>query len=76
MDPFHSVYRELSDEEKALMVDVKDKALALYQTFDKILAVRNPDAVASTPLKSGREVALARTQLEDSVMWAVKGLTV
>lgn len=75
MDPFHTVYRELSEEEKTLMAEVKDKALALYQSFDKILTVRNPNAVASTPLKSGREVALSRTQLEDAVMWAVKGLT-
>ena len=74
-DVFHKEYRALSDEEKALMAEVKDKAQALYDSFDKILTVRNPDAKPGAPLMAGREVALARTQLQDSVMWAINGLT-
>ena len=60
-DVFHSVYRELSVEEKQLMAKIKESAEELYTLFDE--------------LAQGRETALAKTKLEESVMWAVKGLT-
>lgn len=75
MDPFHTQYRELSDEEKELMKKIKHQAAELYRTFDNVLATRNPNAKPGTLLAGGREIALARTELEASVMWAVKGLT-
>lgn len=67
-NPFRPEYRELSDAEKAQIDAVKDKAFELLQSFD----------VPCTPEKAqamGREMALARTKLEESVMWAVKGIT-
>lgn len=58
--------RILSDVEKATMQKVKDDGLALCELLDK-LTVAYPGA--------GREFALAKTKLEEAVMWAVKGLT-
>ncbi len=54
-------YRVLSDEEKASMQKIKDMGLEFH------------DAVAS--LGSSRELSLAKTKIEEAVMWAVKHLT-
>jgi hypothetical protein len=54
-------YRVLSEEEKMKMQEVKD----IGQEFLDYL----------TLLPQGRETALARTKIEEAVMWAVKGLT-
>lgn len=64
---FRPVYRELSDEEKQKMSEIKDKAQELYLKIDNI--------IQENPSKKGRYVALAKTSLEESVMWAVKALT-
>lgn len=74
-DVFHTAYRELSDAEKELMKKLKHQASELLRQFDNVLAIRNPGAKPGVPLEGGREIALARTALEESVMWAVKGLT-
>ncbi len=55
-------YRVLSDEEKAAMKEVKDRGLDFLSTLDLLC-------------KPGRETALARTKIEEAVMWAVKGIT-
>ena len=55
-------YRVLSDVERAGMVRIKDAGAAFLREIDR-----------STP--SGREASLARTKIEEAVMWAVKGLT-
>ncbi|HET8534952.1 MAG TPA: hypothetical protein VFL74_05320 [Sphingomicrobium sp.] len=55
-------YRVLSDEEKAGMVAIKDAGAAFLETLDK-------------HSKPSRCDSLARTKLEEAVMWAVKGLT-
>ena len=55
-------YRVLSDKEKANMVRIKD----MGEAFLDLIAEAVPH---------GREVALARTKVEEAVMWAVKGLT-
>jgi hypothetical protein len=55
-------YRVLTDEEKAAMVAVKDAGAALLSAFDQHCS-------------PGRETALARTNAEQAVMWAVKGIT-
>jgi len=57
--PRHS-YRKLSEAEKARMDVIKD----LGQAFLDEIA---PD--------QGREVSIARTKIEEAVMWAVKGMT-
>lgn len=54
-------YRVLSDDEKALMKDLKDKGLDFVKTCDVIGA--------------SRELSLAKTKIEEAVMWAVKHIT-
>lgn len=54
-------YRTLSDEEKASMQEIKDMGLAFH---DRIAA-----------LGGSREVSLAKTKVEEAVMWAVKHIT-
>lgn len=57
-------YRVLTDEEKAAMVEIKDAGAALLELVNQHVSA-----------KAGREAALARTNAEQAVMWAVKGLT-
>ena len=58
---FRPQYRPLSDTEKLKVDRIKDLAQQLY------------DEMQSPSL--AREMALARTNLEQSVMWAVKSIT-
>lgn len=58
---FRPKYRALTDDEKALHDDLKDKAAELEALFGKV--------------KPGRYNSLAITSLEQSVMWIVKELT-
>lgn len=54
-------YRVLSDEEKAQMVKIKDAGQALIDIIDET--------------GKSRELSLALTNAEQSVMWAVKHVT-
>jgi hypothetical protein len=54
-------YKVLSDEEKKQMLDVKDAGLAFHNLIDSI--------------GQGRELSLAKTKIEEAVMWAVKHVT-
>lgn len=54
-------YRVLSDEEKAAMVGFKDMGLVFIE--------------ACEAAGSSRELSLARTKMEEAVMWAVKHIT-
>lgn len=54
-------YRVLSDEEKAQMLSIKDMG-AQFVGFC--------DSIGST-----RELSLAKTKMEEAVMWAVKSIT-
>ena len=65
---FRPQYRELTEEEKKQMNDVKDAAYALYNLIDKL-----PQPLERSP--NGRYYSLAKTSLEESAMWAVKGIT-
>lgn len=58
---FRPRYRALTEEEKALHDQLKDKAAELETLFAKV--------------KPGRYNALAITSLEQAVMWIVKELT-
>lgn len=58
---FRPRYRALTDDEKALHDQIKDKVAELEVLFGKV--------------KPGRYNALAITSLEQSVMWVVKELT-
>ena len=58
---FRPTYRALTDEEKSLHDDIKNKASELEELFSKV--------------KTGRYNSLAITSLEQSIMWIVKELT-
>jgi hypothetical protein len=54
-------YRVLDDAEKQNMVKVKDLGLELHSFIDG--------------LGASREISLAKTKVEEAVMWAVKHIT-
>ncbi|MDX3901902.1 MAG: hypothetical protein QHC40_15520 [Sphingobium sp.] len=54
-------YRVLSDAEKAQMQRLKDDGLAFWEYLDGI--------------GSSRELSIAKTKIEEAVMWAVKHVT-
>jgi len=54
-------YRILSEQEKADMVEIKDAGLAFLKMVDRF--------------EPSREMSLARTKIEEAVMWAVKSIT-
>lgn len=54
-------YRVLTEEEKAMMQKIKDDGLAFWELIDSIGA--------------SRELSVAKTKIEESVMWAVKHVT-
>ena len=63
-DPFNKAYTPIDDIQRALINDIKDAASELYDLL----------------LKTDREYNarcghLAKTKLEEAVMWAVKGVT-
>ena len=55
-------YRVLSAAEKEAMVWIKDQGLSMIEYIE-----------AHVP--KGREASIAKTKMEEAVMWAVKGLT-
>lgn len=67
MNVFRKQYRPLSDAEKAYLEALKDKAQELYD----LIETGNP--TQSVP--QSREKSLAKTNLEQAVMWAVKDVT-
>jgi len=54
-------YRVLTDDEKQFMQALKDKGLELHEMIDSI--------------GNSRELSLAKTKVEEAIMWAVKHLT-
>ena len=54
-------YRVLTDGEKATMQKIKDDGLALHDYF--------------TSIGTSRELSIAKTKIEEAVMWAVKHVT-
>ena len=54
-------YRVLSDVEKEQMKSIKDHGLLFHQYLDS--------------MGSSRELSLAKTKVEEAVMWAVKHIT-
>lgn len=61
MDVFRKEYRPLTSQEKAQMEEVKNRAEGLYEVL--------------TNIGTSRELSLAKTKLEELVMWAVKHIT-
>lgn len=58
---FRPKYRELSPEEKTAITNIKERATDLGFVLNL--------------LPPSRVTALAKTRLEEAVMWAVKGVT-
>mgnify|MGYP006948432370 FL=1 len=54
-------YKVLTDLEKRVMKDFKDKGLAFVEACDH--------------LGQSRELSIAKTKIEEAVMWAVKHVT-
>lgn len=54
-------YKVLSDEEKVAMETIKDMGLGLHRCLDA--------------LGQSRELSLAKTKVEEAVMWGVKHIT-
>lgn len=66
---FRQEYKPLNERQKELIKSIKDNAELLEDDFK---AAIDSDRYALT---CGREIALALTNLEQAVMWAVKGIT-
>lgn len=66
-DPFRMQYREIGENERRHVQNLKGYATQLYQG----LLDQNMPRPGCDP----RALALARTKLEESVMWAVKAIT-
>lgn len=60
---FNRKYRELSQEEQDDLDKIKDEAEKLFNFINELQT--NKDC---------REYSLAKTKVEEAVMWAVKGL--
>lgn len=54
-------YRVLTDDEKKAMQEMKDRGLEFWAMLDK--------------LGQSRELSIAKTKIEEAVMWGVKHLT-
>lgn len=63
-DVFRKEYKALSAETVILLDKIKDQAQALYNTLHGCSESFDP-----------RQMAVAKTNLEQAVMWAVKSLT-
>jgi hypothetical protein len=61
MNIFRPTYRELGTEEKDQIDGIKDVAQTLWDLIDT--------------LGPSRESSIAKTKLEESIMWVVKGIT-
>ncbi len=62
-------YRVLSDQEKAMMVSLKDKGAEFIELLH--IAGGNP----GVEKQASRELSIAQTKIEEAVMWAVKHVT-
>lgn len=65
---FRSRYRQLTDAETSAIADIKVAAEVMEAAIDNAKRLDTEGA-------SGREFQLAITNLEQSVMWATKGVT-
>lgn len=63
-DTFRKEYKPLTDAQKDQMTAVKDIAESLEIVIN-----------GNTTPENGREMAVAKTNLETAIMWAIKGIT-
>lgn len=62
-NPFVPEYKELTQDQKDKVKEIKDKAFALHE------------AICTAFDADPRCSSVAKTKLEEAVMWAVKGIT-
>lgn len=82
-DVFHlDQSQPLSELQQGLVKGIKEKAQELFNLFEEALYTREGDLGGLDEAQhkevmsaAGRCVAVAKTELETSVMWAVKGVT-
>lgn len=78
-DRFASRYRKMEPEEVALHDEIKKQATVLDKLLMQVQGAAATgfagDGDAQRQSDRNRCLALARTNLEQAVMWAVKGLT-
>lgn len=67
-DPFRTEYRELSSEEKEFIANFKHQATILW-------GLMNQSVAEGERSERARLIAMAKSKLEEAVMFAVKGLT-
>jgi hypothetical protein len=70
MSTFRKIYRELNDAEREHIEQIKDAAHAL-----ELLIQSGRDQTLVRGAEKHRHIALAMTNLEQAVMWAVKAYT-
>ncbi len=63
-DVFRKEYKQLSDEQKSLINNIKAQAQSLHASFEDCMFEHDK-----------RMMALAKTNLEQAVMWAIKAIT-
>ncbi len=68
VDTFRKEYTPLSDEQKAQMAGIKEQAQVLLELMNAAVPVEERS-------ERSRCMAVGRTNLEQAVMWAVKGVT-
>lgn len=67
-DTFRKDYTPLDEEQKEKMTAIKDKAQELLDLFDSTVTREERS-------DRSRCMAVARTNLETTIMWAIKGVT-
>ena len=66
-DTFRKEYKPLSDKQKEMMELIKDKAESLLFAFNQ-----PEEHEVNVDM---RKMAIAKTNLEQSIMWAIKAIT-
>lgn len=67
---FRKAYRDLTADEVRAIESLKDAAEDIEAQIDAVLG-KGP----GLPEGRGRALALAKTKLEEAVMWAVRGIS-
>lgn len=65
-DIFRKEYRKLDKNQIGLIEVTKEKAQHLYDQFEAMIELSSVD---------NRMMALAKTNLEQAIMWAIKSIT-
>ncbi len=75
-DLMRTEYRELTEDEKRVVRELKDWGNAFSRKLDALLSSGPNGLDQSTGLPiDNRCIALARTNAEQAIMWAVKAVT-